>query len=399
MRIAVLANLKQNAPSNRPHRTQHDAAQPETPPAPAPEPPDRWAELDSAQNMQHIVGILERAGHTAAFFEGDLSLLDALRVFRPDLCFNLCEGHYGDSRESHVPALLEMLRIPYTGAGVLPLALTLDKAMTKRVLLYHGLPTPPFQLFEQPDAPLDPALRFPLFVKPVREGSGMGVSTESVVWDAAQLAQRVAYVLRTYQQPALVERFIRGREITVGVLGNPGTSAALFPPWAHLRRVGNLAVLPPYEIFFERGAGGVYTHRIKANGRASDGAWIAGRDYRCPAPLHPALLARIESLAAAAFTHTGCRDVGRIDFRIEETEGDEADAAPYILEVNALPGMVFGWSDLYFEVVAAGLSFDDLILGIVAQAGERTGCGPKADACRPPEIPILETRNRISDSP
>ena len=393
MRIAVLANLKQNAPTHRRKHEPRTAAPPETPPptasavTPKPsapsmgsdpnapnEPPDRWAELDSAQTVQTIVSVLERAGHTAAFFEGDLSLLTPLAAFRPDLCFNLCEGHYGDSRESHVPALLEMLRIPYTGAGVLSLALTLDKAMTKRVLLYHGLPTPPFQLFERPDAPLDPALRFPLFVKPVREGSGMGVAKESVVWDAEQLARRTDYILRTYQQPALVERFIRGRELTVGVLGNPGVPATVFPPWARLQRVGNLGVVPPYEVILERGVGGIYTHRIKASG-ASDGAWLADRDYRCPAPLHPALRARIESLAAAAFTHTGCRDFGRIDFRLEETNGDEADAEPYILEVNALPGLSFGWSDLYFEAIAAGLSYDELILGIVAQAQQRTGCG------------------------
>jgi D-alanine-D-alanine ligase len=119
-----------------------------------------------------IVAALEAAGHRATFLEGDLSLVEKLPKLRPDICFNISEGHWGDSRESHVPAILEMLRIPYTGSGVLTLALTLDKAMAKRVLAFHGLPTPAFQVFERADEPLDSDLRFPLFVKPSREGTG-----------------------------------------------------------------------------------------------------------------------------------------------------------------------------------------------------------------------------------
>ena len=113
-------------------------------------------------------------------------------ALKPDICFNICEGHCGDGREAHVPAILEMLRIPYTGQQVLTLALTLDKPMTKRVLAFHGLPTPAFQVFERADEPLDPDLTFPLFVKPSREGTGMGVSGESIVNDEAELREQLA---------------------------------------------------------------------------------------------------------------------------------------------------------------------------------------------------------------
>ena len=351
MRIAVLSNLKQNAPA---------AAAPES-----------WAELDSLHTVSTIVEVLGRAGHEAEFFEGNLELVQVLPRFRPDLCFNLCEGHFGESRESHVPALLELLRLPYTGSGVLALALTLDKALTKRVLGLSGLTTPPFQVFECVDEVLDPDLRFPLFVKPVHEGSGIGVARQSIVHDPAELLERVAWVLSTYRQPALVERFIRGRELTIGVLGNRGMAASAPPrsPWQELRRVSGLVILPPYEVVLGTREGGVYTHKLKSS--AQDG-WLADRDYRCPAPLSEELRQRVEQLAATAFLHTGCRDFCRIDLRLDEDDQDDP-LRPYLLEVNALPGLAPGWSDLCFEATAAGLSYEELILGILAQATRRLG--------------------------
>jgi D-alanine-D-alanine ligase len=200
--VAVLANLKRNAP--------HFEGMSE----------DAWDDLDSDVTVNAIVAALDSAGHRTTFLEGDLSLVETLPRLRPDICFNICEGHWGDSRESHVPAILEMLRIPYTGSGVLTLALTLDKPMTKRVLAFHDLPTPAFQVFERADEPLDADLRYPLFVKPSREGTGMGVSGESIVRDDVALRAQLREQLERYRQPVLVERFVSGREVTVGCLGN-----------------------------------------------------------------------------------------------------------------------------------------------------------------------------------
>lgn len=342
MRIAVLENIKENAPPCEPLL------------------PDSWAELSTVEEVQPIVEALERGGHTALFLEGNLTLLETLPRFRPDLCLNMCEGHFGESRESHVPALLEMLRVPYTGAGVLALALTLDKAMTRRWLSFHGLRVPPGQVFATAEEVLDPALRFPLFVKPVREGSGKGVSTESVVYDDEGLRRRVAWLIAAYRQPALVERFIRGREITVGLLGNGD----------------DLVVLPPYEILFRDPAHGVYTHLIKS--QAPDG-WVAGRNYQCPARLEEGLQQEIERLARAAFSLTGCRDYARIDFRLDASDADR----PYILEVNALPGIFRDWSDMAFEAAAAGMSYEELIHGIVSHAARRWGLHDQRSRRRP----------------
>ncbi|MBI3962581.1 MAG: D-alanine--D-alanine ligase, partial [Deinococcus sp.] len=155
-KVALLANLKKNAP-------HHPG-----------EPPDAHADLDSESTMLAIQAALESRGHRVTFLEGGRNLPSDLSRLRPDIAFNVCEGHQGDSREAQVPALLEMLGIPYTGSKVLTLALTLDKPMTKRVLAYAGIRTPAFQVFERGDEPLGGNLSYPLFVKPSREGTGMG---------------------------------------------------------------------------------------------------------------------------------------------------------------------------------------------------------------------------------
>ena len=125
-RVALLANLKGNAPKFEGM------------------PDDQWDDLDSEKTINALVEAIRAGGHVCEFFEGDLSLLHTLPLFKPDICFNICEGHFGDAREAHVPALLEMMRIPYTGSKVMTLSLALDKPMTNRVLTYHDLPTPTF---------------------------------------------------------------------------------------------------------------------------------------------------------------------------------------------------------------------------------------------------------------
>jgi len=341
LNIAVLANLKKNAP--------HYPGMPE----------DAWADLDSEVTVNAIVTALEARGHRATFLEGNLSLVETLPRLKPDLCFNICEGHWGDSREAHIPAILEMMRIPYTGSGVLTLALTLDKPMTKRVLAFHHLPTPAFQVFERADEPLDEDLVFPLFVKPSREGTGMGVSGHSIVYNEAELRVRLAEQLARYHQPILVERFVRGREVTVGVLGN------LMPPVAHRvpgdenapRVTRGLRFLPPLEVDFAaypESEGGVYTNRMKTE-------WANDFHYFCPAPLEPEMVEQLNWLTAAVFRVTGCVDVARVDFRLDADDGNR----PYILEVNPLPGLYPGLSDLVLEAAAAGIPYEELINTIV----------------------------------
>jgi D-alanine-D-alanine ligase len=299
--------------------------------------------------------------------EGNLSLVETLPKLRPDICFNICEGHWGDSREAHVPAILEMLRIPYAGSGVLTLALTLDKPMTKRVLAFHGLPTPAFQVFERADEPLDPDLAFPLFVKPSREGTGMGVSGNSIVNNEAELRERLAEQIARYCQPILTERFVRGREVTLGVVGNLIEPVAWrVPRDEHApRMLRGLRFLPPLEVDFAaypESENGVYTNRMKTE-------WANDFHYFCPAPLEPALLAQLQWLTAAVFRVTGSVDVARVDFRLDADDGNK----PYILEVNPLPGLYPGLSDLVLEADAAGISYNDLINEIFDAACARHG--------------------------
>ena len=349
LHVAVLANLKKNAPVL--------PGMPE----------DYWADLDSERTVEAIADALRERGYRVTFLEGDATLYDRIREVRPDICFNICEGHFGDSREAQVPAILEMLRIPYTGSKVLTLALALDKPMTKRVLSYHGLPTPPFQVFERPNEPLDPDLAFPLFVKPSSQGTGMGISAESIVHDEPQLRTRVKKMLEAYQEPVLVERFIDGRDITVGMVGNLVSPVAWRLPEDEEapRIVRGLRFLPPLEIElgeYDQKEGGLYTYHAKVD--------LADKlDYICPARLSPELVEELNWLAAAVFRVTGCLDVARVDFRLDAADNDK----PYILEINPLPGLSPGISDLVIEAAAAGISHAELVNMILDEALERYG--------------------------
>ena len=347
MRVALLANLKKNAP------TCPDM------------PPDRWDDLDSEETIQSIMQAIASGGHDVTFLEGDASLFETLRKVKPDICFNICEGHHGDGREAHVPAILEMLRIPYTGSQVLTLALALDKPMTKRVLTYHGLPTPPFQVFERFTEPLDPQLSFPVFVKPSREGTGMGVTADSIARDEEQLRVQLRRLFDRYDQPALVERYIEGREVTVGMVGNLRSPVAWRVPddEAAPRIMKGLHFFPTLEVdmaAYPVEEAGIYTSRIKVE-------MAHEFHYICPAPLTDEQLDELNWLSASVFRVTGCLDVGRVDFRLDASEGDK----PYILEVNPLPGLNPGYSDLCIEAAADGWSYEELINEILDLAIER----------------------------
>jgi D-alanine-D-alanine ligase len=250
---------------------------------------------------------------------------------------------------------------------VLTLALCLDKPMTKRVLAYHGLPTPPFQTFERELEPLDPDIAFPLFVKPSREGTGMGVSAESIVHNEEQLRQQLRVQFERYQQPVLVEHFIPGREVTVGLVGDLTTPVAWrVPEDEHARRITRgLHFFPPLEVDMGRypaEEAGIYTSRIKVE-------MAHEFHYLCPAPLTPDQVEDLNWLAAATFRVTGCLDVARVDFRLDETD----NFRPYILEINPLPGLNPGYSDLCIEAQAEGWTYEELVNRILDEAIERQG--------------------------
>ncbi len=345
-RVALLANLKKNAPDFEGMAS------------------DQWDDLDSEKTVNALVEAIRAGGHTCEYLEGNLALFEALPKFKPDICFNICEGHFGDAREAHIPTILEMMRIPYTGSKVLTLALALDKPMTKRVIAYHDLPTPDFQTFELEDEALSPEMTFPLFVKPSREGTGMGVSRNSIVHDEKELRDQISAIIDRYKQPALVERYIEGREVTVGFVGNLiGPVAQRLPDDENERRiVAGLHFLPPMEVdlspFTETDA--VYSNRLKID--------LADElNYMCPAPISEDLKADLNWYAAAVFRVIGALDVSRVDFRLDVHN----DYQPYILEINPLPGLSPVISDLVIEAAGEGIGHTELVNMILETALKR----------------------------
>jgi len=353
-RVALLYNLKHNAP-------QEPGA-----------PPDALAEYDSIETVQALEDALRAGGHQVIPLEGDKTLLDTIRQADPDIAFNICEGHRGDARESQVPALLEMLDIPYTGSKILAQAISLDKAIAKRVWRDCGLPTAPFQVFYHEHQPLDEQLAFPLFVKPAREGSGMGINGHSVVHDEADLREQVRWVLQTYRQPALVEAHLPGREFTVGLIGNvmaPGER-----PWkgtltdreCRLYDERGFHLFPVLEIDSQASVGqGLYNAEAKSYHPGEEGAPL----YLCPADIPSCLEAELKRLAVAAFEVIGALDVARVDFRLG------AGGQPYLIEINPLPGLNPTVSDLCIVARAEGMHYPDLINEILNLAIDRYGLG------------------------
>lgn len=366
MRVALLANLMKNAP-------RWDGM-----------PSEQWDDLDSEKTINGIIAALHSGGHQAEFFEAQVlppyHLVEKLTAFRPDICFNIAESHFGDGREAQIPALLEMLRLPYTGSQVMTLALALDKPMTKRILTYHELPTPEFQVFERADEPIDDdlifpdgTLRFPLFVKPSREGTSIGVTVDSIVHTQKDLRAQVGMQIFRYNEPILVERYVRGREVTVGMLGNmPSTSPRRLvssddghtpPSMLHYFPISEMdtSLTAPTE-------SDIYTSRVKHD-------LADNYRYKCPAPLSESQANELRWLAAAVFRVTGCRDVSRVDFRLDADDGDK----PYILEINPLPGLSPGFSDLCLQADAQGWRYEELINRILETAARRWGIIQAAD--------------------
>jgi D-alanine-D-alanine ligase len=347
-RVALLANLKINAPKFEGMSE------------------DQWDDLDSEGTVNALVDAIRSGGHMCEFLEGDSSLMDTLRKFKPDICFNICEGHFGDAREAQVPAMLEMLRIPYTGSKVLTMSLSLDKPMTKRVLTYHDMPTPPFQSIERVDEPLADDMKFPMFVKPSREGTGMGVSAKSIVNNEDELREQVAYIIEKYKQTALVEHYIEGREVTVGLIGNLiGPVGRRLPVDEVAPRIqAGVRFLPPMEVDLQpfEDSDVVYSNRLKVD--------LADQlNYLCPAPLDEEMVDDLNWYTAAVFRVTGALDVSRVDFRLDMHDNWK----PYILEINPLPGLSPGISDLVIEAEADGISHAGLVNMILETALYRYG--------------------------
>jgi D-alanine-D-alanine ligase len=304
---------------------------------------DEEAEYDSPKTLQAIREAIASYGHEVVDLEATADLPIQLASTPVDVVFNIAEGFKGRSRESQVPALLELLDIPYTGSDPAALSVSMDKALAKRMVRTHGILTPDYLVLHTGKERLPRELSFPLIVKPVAEGTSKGVTKKSIVRDEAELREVAREMIGKYRQPALAESYIAGREFTVGLLGE--------------RRP---RVLPPMEIVFLDGSDPtpIYSFDMKQE-------WSDQIRYEVPAKLSPRELDRLERAARECFAALGCRDVARIDFRMT------AEGKVYFIESNPLPGLAPGWSDLVLIAQAAGIDYRALIGEILAFAIRR----------------------------
>jgi len=313
---------------------------------------DADAEWDSPETIEAIRSALAEK-HAVIPIEANEQAYDLLKETRPDIVFNVAEGAFGVSREAQIPAMLELLRIPYTGSDPLTLATCLDKSRAKEILAYNGIPTPGFKVLSYVNGNAN-GLRYPMIVKPLFEGSSKGIFNDSIVRCTKELKGKVQWVIDTYGQPALVERFVDGREFTVAMIGNGD----------------GIRVLPIVEIKFDalpNGAEPIYSYEAK---------WVWDRDenplkiFQCPADVDETMRGRIEEICIRAYKVLRCRDWCRIDVRLDR-EGN-----PYVLELNPLPGILpRPESNSCFPKAAraAGMEYGTLLNTIVEVACERYG--------------------------
>lgn len=305
---------------------------------------DQVAEFDSDATIDAIESTLRELGHQPVRIGHGRALCARLAAGeRWDLVFNIAEGVSGRSREAQVPAMLEMYSIPYTMSDPLVCAVTLDKAMTKRLVHAAGIHTPAYRLISSIHEAEKVELQYPLFAKPVAEGTGKGVDGLSRVDNPARLHDLCKALLHRYRQPVLVEEYLPGREFTTGILGTG----------AHARVLGTMEVtIAPHAPSRD------YTYEIKEK----------CEELVIYKPLeHGELRGEVEDLALKAYRVLECRDTGRVDVRVD------AKGRPAFIEINPLPGLHPHHSDLPMIATQEGMSYRDLIGHIVSSAAARAG--------------------------
>lgn len=327
-------------------------------PPPAGAPDDLNEEFDSPVTVHAIADVFRSLGHTVVELGDGRPFLEAVLTDPPDLVFNFAEGAgVSRSRESRVPAVCEMLGIPYSGSDPLALAVALDKDMTRRLAESLGVTIPKGVTLAPPPGDYDgdfaefppileeAGLPLPVIAKPTCEGSSKGIRNRCLIKTAAEFGPTVVELWRNYRQPVLVEEYVAGDEVTIGLVGND-------PP----QPIGIMQMIPK-----QSPTDFVYSLEVKRN-------WHDAVEYVAPARLPPEVARAVEADAMAVFAGLGCRDLARADFRVR-------DGVPYFLEINPLPGLNPESSDLLYLAYRMGLTYPQLI-GMVLDA-TLTRCGLK----------------------
>jgi D-alanine-D-alanine ligase len=309
---------------------------------------EETAEFDQLGTIEAIESALVELGHEVDRIGHARSLIERLaRGDRWELVFNICEGLRGAARESQVPAILDVYEIPYTFADTAALAVCLDKSLTKLVLREAGLPTPDWYVVGSVADLERIEVAFPVIAKPIAEGTGKGIDAASKLGDLRTLRRACERLLKQFEQPVLVERFLPGREFTVGILGT-------------LREAEVLGTL---EIILRPTADAdVYSYRNKEQSETLV-------DYRLVRPASDRRVAEAERIALAAWRAVGGRDGGRLDLRCD------AEGNPQIMEINPLAGLHPTHSDLPMISTALGRDYIELIGRIVQSARSRVDAG------------------------
>jgi len=309
---------------------------------------EETAEFDSDETIYYLKEALGSLGYEVVRIGNIYELTKHLNNGeRWDLVFNICEGLYGRSREAQVPALLEAYNIPYTFSDPLTLSLSLDKAMAKRIVRDAGVPTPEFfsitSVKDLEEKNLGRDINFPLFVKPALEGTGKGISTDSIVWDKDELKKQCMKLLIKYRQPVLVERYLPGKEFTAGIVGT-GEDAQV---------IGIMEVK-----FLKNAEASIYSYNNKK--------FYEDRvDYALEK--NKKLINEISKIALSSYRVLGCRDAGRVDLKADK------DDRLYFIEINPLAGLHPVHSDLPIICSKVGITYRELISEIVKSAWERKG--------------------------
>jgi D-alanine-D-alanine ligase len=305
------------------------------------------AEFDASLTIDAIEAALRSLGHDVDRIGSIKPLAARLSAGdRWDLVFNYAEGLFGFAREAQVPALLDAFEIPYTFSDGLVFALTLHKGLTKHVVRGLGLPTPDFAVVSSADEIARVRLPYPLFVKPVASGSSVGITATSHVAEPAALPAVCARLIAKYRQPALVETYLPGRELTVGISGTG----------SHARVLGVMEV--------------IFTADAEAHGYSYANKKLVHAEYRI---VNDEAAAAASDIALRAWTGLGCRDAGRVDCRCDAT------GRPQFLEVNPLAGLHPELGDLVILAGLVGVGYEALIGSIVSSASSRIGLSPGPD--------------------
>lgn len=310
-------------------------------------------EYDPPHTIELIKSGIEKAGYECVFIEADEYVAENVKLHKPDLVFNRSEGLKGESRESHIPAILEMLGIPYIGSDILTTALSLNKGWTKKILAYDNIGSPKFIIVDGLDEIKDLDFSFPLFLKPNEEGSSIGINEDNIVSNKTQLENKLKMMIDLYKEPILIEEFIEGREFSAGVLGT---------------KDGKFEILSIIEIDFSKfptDIGNVFGQRAKT-------LFDDLGHYICPAILTDELKDDIETTTLKICELLDIKDFSRLDFRLNSNN------ELFFLEINPLPGMDFDlesndFSFYPYMAIKSGYTYDDLIKRLIESALFRYG--------------------------